>query len=66
MRLDCGKITGNDKMGTVKSNIVGIIGGIIGGFAMNLIGGYGITGFNVWSLFVATLGGNTAVGYKSC
>lgn len=51
------KITGNDKeMGAVKNIVVGIIGGIIGGFAMNLIGGYGITGFNVWSLFIATLG----------
>lgn len=51
------KITGNDKeMGAWKNIIVGIIGGLIGGFAMNLIGGYGITGFNIWSLFVATLG----------
>lgn len=51
------KITGNDKqMGAGKNILVGIIGGLIGGFAMNLIGGYGITGFNIWSLFVATLG----------
>ncbi|HHV50444.1 MAG TPA: GlsB/YeaQ/YmgE family stress response membrane protein [Clostridiales bacterium] len=51
------KITGNDKqMGAGKNILVGIIGGFIGGFAMNLIGGYGITGFNIWSLFVATLG----------
>lgn len=51
------KLTGNDKeMGAVKNIIIGIIGGVIGGFAMNLIGGFGITGFNIWSLFVAVIG----------
>lgn len=50
-------MTGNDKrMGAGKNILVGIIGGLIGGFLMNLIGGYGITGFNLWSLLVATLG----------
>ncbi len=51
------KITGNDKkMGAGKNIIVGVIGGFIGGLTMNLIGGAGITGFNLWSLFVAVLG----------
>ncbi len=51
------KITGNDKqMGAGKNIIVGIIGGFIGGLAMNLIGGAGITGFNLWSLLVAVVG----------
>lgn len=50
-------ITGNNKrMGAGANIIVGIVGGIIGGLVMNLIGGYGITGFNLWSLFVATIG----------
>jgi len=49
--------TRNDKqMGAGLNIIVGIIGGFIGGFVMNLIGGSGITGFNVWSLLVATVG----------
>jgi uncharacterized membrane protein YeaQ/YmgE (transglycosylase-associated protein family) len=43
-------------MGAGANILVGIIGGFIGGLAMNLIGGYGITGFNLWSLFVATIG----------
>jgi uncharacterized membrane protein YeaQ/YmgE (transglycosylase-associated protein family) len=43
-------------MGAFKNIVVGIIGGLIGGFAMNLIGGYGITGFNIWSLFVSVVG----------
>lgn len=50
-------VTGNDKkMGAGKNILVGIIGGVIGGFVMNLLGGYGVTGFNIWSLFVATIG----------
>ncbi len=51
------KITGNNKqMGAGLNILVGIIGGFLGGFVMNLIGGKGITGFNIWSLIVATIG----------
>lgn len=50
-------ITGNNKqMGAGMNILVGIVGGFIGGLVMNLIGGYGITGFNLWSLIVATGG----------
>lgn len=51
------KVTGNDKkMGAFANIAVGIGGGIIGGFLMNLLGGAGITGFNLWSLLVAVIG----------
>lgn len=46
----------NRKMGAGANIIVGVIGGFIGGLIMNLIGNYGITGFNLWSLLVATGG----------
>ena len=46
----------NRKMGAGSNILVGIIGGFIGGLAMNLLGGHGITGFNIWSLLVATGG----------
>lgn len=50
-------ITGNNKkMGAGMNILVGIIGGFIGGFVMNWFGSYGITGFNFWSLLVATVG----------
>jgi uncharacterized membrane protein YeaQ/YmgE (transglycosylase-associated protein family) len=50
-------ITGNNrKMGAGKNILAGVAGGILGGITMNLIGGRGITGFNLWSLFVATIG----------
>ena len=46
----------NANMGALGNIIVGIIGGFIGGFIVNLLGGQGITGFNLWSLIVAVLG----------
>ncbi len=50
-------ITGkNHEMGAGMNILVGIIGGFLGGLVMNLIGGYGITGFNLWSLGVAIVG----------
>lgn len=50
-------ITGNNEsMGAGLNILVGIIGGFVGGLVMNLIGGYGVTGFNLWSLLVATIG----------
>jgi len=49
--------TGNDKrMGALANIAVGIVGAVVGGFIMNLAGGAGITGFNLWSLLVATVG----------
>lgn len=50
-------ITGkNREMGALANIFVGIVGGCLGGMIMNLIGGAGITGFNIWSLLVAILG----------
>lgn len=50
-------LTGNnEKMGAGANIVVGIIGSFIGGLAMNLLGGSGITGFNLWSLLVAVIG----------
>ncbi len=50
-------VTGNDKkMGGFANIAVGVIGGFIGGFIMNLLGGAGVTGFNLWSLLVAFIG----------
>lgn len=49
--------TGNSQeMGVGKNILAGIAGAFIGGLIMNLFGGIGITGFNLWSLLVATVG----------
>jgi len=42
--------------GVVLDIVVGIIGALIGGGIFHLIGARGVTGFNVWSLFVAVVG----------
>jgi Predicted membrane protein len=50
-------VTGNNRrMGAGMNILVGIIGGFIGGLIMNLAGGIGVTGFNLWSLMVACIG----------
>ena len=46
----------NASMGIFANIIVGVIGAFIGGFLMNYWGGWGITGFNAKSFFVALLG----------
>ncbi len=36
--------------------ILGITGAFVGGIVISAIGGHGVTGFNLWSILVATLG----------
>lgn len=42
--------------GIVGNVLVGVIGALAGGFLFEMIGGTGVTGFNLWSLFVAVIG----------
>ena len=42
--------------GLVMNLALGVVGAFVGGFLSNLLGGAGMTGFNLWSLVVATLG----------
>jgi uncharacterized membrane protein YeaQ/YmgE (transglycosylase-associated protein family) len=50
-------ITGRSRrQGCLMDIVVGIVGALIGGFLFNAVTGVGITGFNVWSLFVAVIG----------
>lgn len=51
----------NKQQGLLGNIVVGIIGGILGGFLFNLIGGAGVTGFNLWSFFVAVVGAVVAL-----
>jgi uncharacterized membrane protein YeaQ/YmgE (transglycosylase-associated protein family) len=43
-------------LGLVGDIVVGIVGAFIGGFLFNLIGNSGVTGFNIYSIFVAFIG----------
>ncbi len=42
--------------GFIVTILIGMAGASIGGFVFRLLGGAGATGFNVWSILVATLG----------
>jgi uncharacterized membrane protein YeaQ/YmgE (transglycosylase-associated protein family) len=46
----------NASMGFFANVVVGIVGALIGGFVFSLLGGADVTGFNLWSLFVAVVG----------
>jgi uncharacterized membrane protein YeaQ/YmgE (transglycosylase-associated protein family) len=43
--------------GIFRDIILGIIGGIVGGIIFRVLGGHGVTGFNLWSILVAFIGG---------
>ena len=47
---------GRDPGGFLITIVIGMIGALVGGFVVRLLGGAGITGFNIWSILVATLG----------
>jgi uncharacterized membrane protein YeaQ/YmgE (transglycosylase-associated protein family) len=42
--------------GVLRDIVLGIIGGIVGGWIFSMLGSTGVTGFNLWSLFVAVVG----------
>jgi uncharacterized membrane protein YeaQ/YmgE (transglycosylase-associated protein family) len=47
---------GSGPGGLIVTIILGMAGASIGGFIFQLLGGAGATGFNVWSILVATVG----------
>lgn len=44
------------QQGAVLNIAVGIVGAVVGGWLMNLFGESGVSGFNLYSFFVALLG----------
>ena len=49
-------LPGEDPGGLIVTTLVGMAGALVGGFLIGVLGGAGATGFNVWSILVATLG----------
>ena len=47
---------GDDPGGIIVTILIGIVGAIVGGFLMNLLGFGNVSGINLYSILVATLG----------
>lgn len=50
------KLVRGSGSGVVLDLVLGVIGAFVGGGAFNLIGQRGITGFDIWSVFVSVVG----------
>jgi uncharacterized membrane protein YeaQ/YmgE (transglycosylase-associated protein family) len=50
------KLVNKTGEGVVLDIVLGIVGAVVGGFLFNLFGVSGVTGLNIYSLFVAVLG----------
>lgn len=46
----------DSNQGMLGDIVMGIIGSVVGGLGFNLFGATGVTGFNLYSILVATLG----------
>ncbi len=51
-----GIVPGPDPGRFMVTILLGMAGASVGGFVVGILGGSGTTGFNVWSILVATLG----------
>jgi len=50
------KVVMGDRFGWVMTILLGIVGAFVGGWASGLVGGPGVTGFNLISILVAAVG----------
>lgn len=47
---------GDDPGGIIVTMLIGIVGAFVGGFVFGLFGGSGVSGINIGSIIVATVG----------
>jgi uncharacterized membrane protein YeaQ/YmgE (transglycosylase-associated protein family) len=50
------KIVNRQGEGFILDIVLGIVGAIVGGWLFGLVGHVGVTGFNLYSMFVAIIG----------
>jgi uncharacterized membrane protein YeaQ/YmgE (transglycosylase-associated protein family) len=50
------KIYVGSGQGLLIDIVLGIVGAVVGGFIFSALGATGITGFDIWSMIVATIG----------
>ena len=51
------KVVNKTGEGFIRDVLLGIVGAFIGGWLFTAMGSAGVTGFNIWSIFVAFVGG---------
>ena len=50
------KIVNKRGEGLLLDIVLGIVGAIVGGYLFNMFGAHGVTGLNIYSMFVAVIG----------
>jgi len=50
------KIMHGEGSGLLMNLVLGVVGAFVGGLLISVVGGVGVTGFNLWSLLVSVLG----------
>jgi uncharacterized membrane protein YeaQ/YmgE (transglycosylase-associated protein family) len=50
------KLVNKTGEGVVLDIVLGIVGAVVGGYLFNMMGSAGVTGLNIYSLFVAVVG----------
>ena len=50
------KLVNKQGEGLLLDIVLGIVGAVVGGFLFNQLGAAGVTGFNIYSMFVAVVG----------
>lgn len=50
------KIYQGTGQGVLLDVVLGIVGAVVGGYLFSALGATGVTGFNIWSMIVATIG----------
>lgn len=58
------KIVNHTGEGALLDIVLGVVGALVGGFIFNALGASGVTGFNIWSMFVAVIGAIVVLGIK--
>lgn len=50
------KLVNKTGEGVLLDIVLGIVGAVVGGYLFNMFGAHGVTGLNLYSLFVAVVG----------
>jgi uncharacterized membrane protein YeaQ/YmgE (transglycosylase-associated protein family) len=60
------KVDDGSRQGLLRDIALGVLGAFAGGLMFHLIGQTGVTGINIWSIFVSVLGaGAVLFGYHA-